>query len=312
MEGTIVPLAKEEVGVVRQGVSVLPINNFLMMGVKLSYLASFPVDLNKEFNVFANEVKNMTKNLTGHRSLAMYLYENPETRRLVSTQAEVFVSYAWSGGIGATMKALQEHFKDSDPFIWMDVAIVDQHAAEHATIDFHQWAKTFRESLIQIGKAVLVLAPAEKPIATTRSWCCFEWTIIQQMGIPYAYCVDPQDEENLINRMEHGMGFAAFNDLFAGINIEKAEAFKDTDQASILALMKEIGLLKVNDMIMKSLKEWLVNVNKTGVKRIGDSITKEGCNLLNAAGALHHALVRSTVAEDNESVLTFKANNREI
>jgi hypothetical protein len=173
----------------------------------------------------------------------------------------------------------------------MDVAIVDQHAAEHTTIDFHKWAKTFRDSLTQIGKAVLVLAPGEKPIATTRSWCCFEWTVIQQVEIPYAYCVDPQDEENLIKEMEEGMGFADFNDLFAEINVEEAEAFKPSDQASILVLMKEIGILKVNDMIMNALKEWLVTVNEKGVKRLGESKTKEGAYLLNARGAVHRVLV---------------------
>jgi hypothetical protein len=275
---------------------VRKITDPLMMGVKLSYLASF-LDLattakGAGFVVFVEKVKQITKTMKHkHRSLAMHLYENEETRHLVSTHAEIFVSYAWSGGVGATMKALQAQFKDTDPFVWMDVAIVDQHDAEHAVLEFHQWAETFRKSLTQIGKAVLVLAPGEKPIATTRSWCCFEWTVIQQVGISYEYCVDPQDEENLIKRMENGMGFSGFNDLFAGINVEKAEAFKASDKASILVLMKEIGILKVNDMIMKALKEWLVNVNEKGLKRMGETKTKEGSYLFNARGALHMALV---------------------
>jgi hypothetical protein len=269
----------------------------LMLGVKLSYLASF-LDLatianGEGFVLFTEKVKQITKEMKHkHRSLAMYLFENEETRHLVSTKAEVFVSYAWSGGVDATMKALQAHFTGSDPFVWMDVAIVDQHAAEHTILEFNQWAKTFRESLIQIGKAVLVLAPGQKPIATTRSWCCFEWTVIQQVGITYEYCVDPQDEEKLIAGMENGdIGFSTYMDLFSGINVEKAEAFKASDRASILALMKEIGILKVNDMIMKALKEWLVNVNKKGIEQIGDKKTKEGAYLFNARGAMHQALV---------------------
>jgi tetratricopeptide (TPR) repeat protein len=268
----------------------------LMMGVKLSYLVSFlekdDISDNPSFVVFAEKVKRMTKNMRKDRSLALFLYNNMKTRHLVSTRADVFVSYAWNGGVRATMKALQSHFSDTDPFVWMDVAIVDQYAAEHAVIEFHQWAKTFRESLTQIGKAVLVLAPGEKPIATTRSWCCFEWTVIQQVGIPYEYCVDPQDEENLIKKMENGMGFADFNNLFSGINVEKAEAFKDSDQASILVLMKEIGILKVNDMIMNALKEWLLSVNQKGINQLGEKQTIEGAYLMNARGALHDRLVR--------------------
>ena len=56
------------------------------------------------------------------------------------------------------MDALKEHFKDNldETFVWTDFAIVDQHKAATLNIDFHEWSKTFRESLMKIGQAVLV------------------------------------------------------------------------------------------------------------------------------------------------------------
>jgi len=172
----------------------------------------------------------------------------------------------------------------------MDVSMVDQHAAAETDLEFKTWSKTFQDSLKQIGKALLVLTPGEKPVAIGRSWCCFEWVCIKQSGIKPEYCVKPQDVENLITRMENGMSFADFNNLFAGINVEKAEAFKPSDQASILQLMRETGVKEVNDIIMLSLKEWLLNVATEGEKRARFG-TKEGTNILNAKASLHQALV---------------------
>jgi len=52
------------------------------------------------------------------------------------------VSYAWSGSFGETINALNNHFKDKeDPFLWMDVAIVDQHTAAESNPDFSEWAR---------------------------------------------------------------------------------------------------------------------------------------------------------------------------
>jgi len=144
-------------------------------GVSLNYLASLPVEPDAHFSEVCLYVKELAKDVKGYRSLANYLYDNPETRHLVKEQAEVFVSYAWSGGFGKTMTALTSHFKGKDVFVWMDVAIVDQFNAAEKDIHFDQWATTFRENLKKIGRAVLVLTPGEKPIAISRSWCCFEW-----------------------------------------------------------------------------------------------------------------------------------------
>ena len=125
----------------------------------------------------------------------------------------------------------------------------------------------------------------------TRSWCCFEWACIEQSGIPFQYCVTKEDVEAMISNMETGMGFADFNDLFSGINVENAKASIPRDQESILALMHEIGIVKVNDIVMKSLKGWLLEINVEGLRRFGEQKTKEAASLFNARGSLHQALV---------------------
>jgi len=259
------------------------------LGVRLSFLKSLPIASEAEFQAFRDHVMEMTRETQGNRSLAAYLLHNEETRHLVG-KADYFVSYAWSGGVGDTMEALTKHFEGkSDPFLWMDVAMVDQHAAATVHVDFRVLASTFGDSLRKIGAALLVLTPGEKPIAIERSWCCFEWVSIKQSKIPFQFCVKPKDVEKLINRMEQGMGSANFNDLFAGINVEKAEAKSPSDKAAILALMKELGIKEVNDVIMFSLKNWLLDVAMEAEKRATFG-THLGTNVLNAKASLHDAL----------------------
>jgi len=115
----------------------------------------------------------------------------------------------------------------------------------------------------------------------------------------FEYCVDPKDEAKLIEKMKLGMGFANFNNLFAGINVEKANAFKASDQAAILQLMKEIGVKEVNDVIMFSLKDWLLKVATKGQQQATFG-TKEGTYLLNAKATLHRALVCTLVSVDKK------------
>jgi len=96
----------------------------------------------------------------------------------------------------------------------------------------------------------------------------------------------------LIEEMKSGMGSASFLNLFAGVNVEKATAFKESDQVAIKELLVAVGVKRVNDMIMNSLKEWLLSVANQGLEQahIG---TSAGTNLLNAKASLHRALVCS-------------------
>ena len=215
---------------------------FLTLGVSLEVLKSLPIDPEDDFQTVCEEIKNRTKETKGNRSLASHLLQDPKTKHLVG-KADYFVSYAWKGKFGATMNALTKHFEGKPmPFVWMDIAMVDQHTAATTNLDFEDWSKTFKESLQQIGKALLVLTPGENPIAITRSWCCFEWVCIKQTQIPFEYCVNPQDVKGLLEFMESGMGFADFNNLVADINVEKATAWKRNDQDAILELMRKIGV----------------------------------------------------------------------
>lgn len=273
---------------------------FRLKGVALSVLQQMKdeLDVGATFHQAKDLIKAKTKDAQGNRSLACFLAQNSTSKRLVG-RASYFVSYAWGGSFHDTVDALVHHFQGKpEPFLWIDIAMVDQFAAEATDLDFGLWAKTFRKSLREIGGALIVMMPGEKPIAITRSWCCFEWVTIKQTDIPFEYCVNQRDVERLISDMENGMDYAGFNDIFSEINVEKAVAWKPSDQANILELMKQAGIKEVNDVIMFSVKHWMLQVATKGQEQVQHG-SKEGTSLLNAKASLHYALVRVLIVVEN-------------
>jgi hypothetical protein len=265
----------------------------LRYGVSLKHLASLPIDPNDQFYKVAEFIKSKTESLKGYRSYANYLRSTKATKHLVKRRANVFVSYAWAGQFGKTMEALTTHFaaKLDKIFVWMDVAIVDQHAASSTEIVFWQWKEVFTTSLTKIGRAVLVLTPGHEPLAVRRSWCCFEWVTIVKAKIKFDFCVPKDDSSALIQEMHAGMDFDSFNKLFSGINVAEAKAFKKADQINILGAMIDIGIIKVNDIVMNCLKTWLVKVAEEAMRATKDD-ANEMINAVSARAAISHAMVR--------------------
>ena len=259
-------------------------------GISLAHLASLPVSHDQSFQAACEYVKQLTVGLKGYRSYACWLRDNPETKHLVRDQATVFVSYAWCGSFGRTMHALKEHCNNDldEIFVWMDFAILDQHVTTDA--NFHDWIKVFKSTIREIGTAVLVLTPGENPFAISRSWCCFEWLIIVQSNIPYAYCVLAEEEQKLIRRMQDGLEFTdSLAKFFSSYTVEKVRALKEGEQKAILAHMQEVGIDEVNDIIKTVLKRWFL---KVAIKAVQDATenTTQMVWALNSRARLHHTL----------------------
>src|SRR5205814_1518321 len=78
----------------------------LRYGVSLRHLQSLPIGFDAHFDKACMYALEKSKNTEGYRSYAKTLLDDPKTAHLVKKQADVFVSYAWAGGFGRTMKAL--------------------------------------------------------------------------------------------------------------------------------------------------------------------------------------------------------------
>ncbi|KAH9254836.1 hypothetical protein BASA81_007086 [Batrachochytrium salamandrivorans] len=267
----------------------------LELGVSLSYLKQLPIPPQATFAEACEYVKQLiTEQGKSKGSFALYLLANPATSQYVG-KATHFVSYAWSGGWEATMNALGDLFLGKkDPRVWMDFAVVDQFQVDR---NFDLWARTFEDSLRAIGKAILVLTPAENPIATTRAWCCYEWFTIVKSEIPFDYCVNPLDVIELKQKITSGqVGLNFFNTLFSKINVEYAEAFAIGDATLIQKTLCAFGVVEVNDVVMMSVKEWLLGV-VFNLQRETKPVGEEMVYVLSARAALHKVLGELDLAE---------------
>jgi hypothetical protein len=273
---------------------------FLAKGVSLSYLKTLKVDPLEDFEAVQKHIKELTKDTKGNRSLVSHLVQNSSTEHWVGP-ASYFVSHAWGASFGDTMAALTSHFEEKEtPFLWMSIFMMDQHASKTTKLDFNAWSGIFEDCLRKIGKSILVLLPAEDPIAIKRSWCCYEWYCIKKNDIPFEYCVNPKNVEALVQQMASGeVGFATFQRLFASINVEKASSTNEDDRIAILERMRQIGIKEVNEVILHSVQQWLLFMTIQSKKRVKQG-TKEGTNLLNAKASLHFVLVSSRIAGKRE------------
>jgi hypothetical protein len=61
-----------------------------------------------------------------------------------------------------------------------DIVVCNQHKA--VDLPHEWWTDTFHDTVVSIGRTVLVLQPWEAPLPLTRSWClvCLHDTLLPQ------------------------------------------------------------------------------------------------------------------------------------
>jgi small GTP-binding protein len=226
-------------------------------GVSFRYLQSLQPMGEALFQETCEIIK--AKTMEKKCSLVELLWNDPNTRKFVKKVADVFVSYAWKGSFAGTMGAIETTLMPGeDVFVWMDVACVNQHLASLGEMSFKEWARIFENNLKRIGRALIVMLPVLSPISATRSWCCFEWYVITAAKIRFRYCVNPTDERTFCEQvLQRWVDENQFRCIFAGINVASATACSLADQSAIYDLLVEVGLVKVNNILMLSLKKHL-------------------------------------------------------
>ena len=128
-------------------------------------------------------------------------------------------------------------------------------------MDFTAWTQVFGDTLSRIGRALVVMIPALRPFAITRSWCVFEWYVIATRNIKYINVVYPKDEEEFIAKLfEKRLLASDFNAIFDQIYVTKATAFKASDQNAIQSLLRQVGPPKVNGIVTHALQKLLVDM----------------------------------------------------
>ena len=173
--------------------------------------------------------------------------------------ATVFVSHAWKYDFVEVIEAVQlwwvEHGSNPKVYFWIDLFCNNQ----HAIINSFEWLETtFRSSVASIGHMLVVLLPWDGPLYTQRAWCLYEF---------YAGVMSQSKMEILLStkqkrRFAESICGEEFHDKcipsFFHIDFEKAEASVQSDKDAIMKIVKnQIGINRLNAMVMKHMKSWL-------------------------------------------------------
>jgi hypothetical protein len=84
------------------------------------------------------------------------------------------VNFNFTGAIESWTSKI---YSRSDEFFWIDNFITNQHQTEKS---FDWWTTLFKQCVLDIGRAVMVMSPWNAPVFTTRAWCLYEISCSRQ------------------------------------------------------------------------------------------------------------------------------------
>jgi hypothetical protein len=148
--------------------------------------------------------------------------------------------------------------EETELFFWFDCFSVD----EHATQDHPQswWSSTFQQTIRRIGHTCMLFTPWRSPEPLRRAWCLWELYCTIVTGTRFSVCLGPAErsdfERNLLDDPDVVL------DAFARIDVESAQAGKESDRKMILSAAREMdgGLAKLNQESIQRLREWVVHI----------------------------------------------------
>jgi len=154
------------------------------------------------------------------------------------------------------------------------------------------WATTFARAVAEFGHTVLVLTPWDDPVPLKRSWCLWEILSSLESGARLDIRLHAREKERFAQALRRNDDSVLTN--MSRIDVAKAEAWSQEDQANILAAVHETegGVSGVNAVIQAKMRDWLAQsgreLGRGGTKEDLDD-TYRVAGLLSGQGKLEEA-----------------------
>ncbi|EGD78776.1 TPR repeat containing protein [Salpingoeca rosetta] len=226
-------------------------------------------------------------------------------------KATVFVSHAWRYKIADVLNVLlefaeeQARKEDSQPvFFWFDLFMNNQNANVTANLPQEWWSTTFKESIANIGRVLLVLMPWRDPVPLTRAWCLWEiFCGISNEGTELNIRL-PNSEEKALEEAIRG-DYEAVTNMLVRVQAERAEAFNPRDKDMIFEAIRDgVGFAALNQAVKDQLRAWCLEKAVAAVEVMqarGEDKTKAFAHLCHVVG-----LVLNTFGEHDQAIAYFQ------
>ncbi|EGD78762.1 hypothetical protein PTSG_01739 [Salpingoeca rosetta] len=185
-------------------------------------------------------------------------------------KANAFVSHAWKYKIVDVVGTLLEFAKEHpNTFFWFDLFINNQNIAADLPQDW--WSTTFKDSIAQIGRVVLVLTPWNDPIPLTRAWCLWEiFCSLSQENVELSIQLPHVQREALKGAVM--TNFNAVMDTLVRVQAERAEAWNPKDKEMIFKAIEEgVGFATLNEKVKDQMRVWCLDRVREFVKEMEGS-----------------------------------------
>ena len=222
--------------------------------------------------------------------------------------ANLFVSHAWSynfmedliDGLCASLE--QQQAPSEGWFLWIDIFVVCQWVdppkagdSVAAAQNFKIFSQAFLNVLKEIGRAVFILSPWDRPVWMERVWCLFEFYVVWLHQLQFEFIMPPSQSKRFLVSL--GEEQSDFLNLVSRMDIQKASAYSQYDEDQIKGLVQTDlgGFSKLNESVICAVRDFCVETSKSALRAMSEE--EKSCNsLLENTGDLLRILGDSNTA----------------
>ena len=222
--------------------------------------------------------------------------------------ANLFVSHAWSysfmedliDGLCASLE--QQQVPPEGWFLWIDIFVVSQWLdppkvgdSVAAARNFKIFSKSFLDVLKEIGRAVFILSPWDRPVWMERVWCLFEFYVVWLHRLQFEFIMPPSQSKRFL--LSLGEKQSDFLNLVSRMDIQKASAYSQYDEDQIKSLVQTDlgGFSKLNETVICAVRNFCVETSKSALRAMSKE-EKSSNLLLENTGDLFRILGDSNAA----------------
>jgi len=180
-------------------------------------------------------------------------------------RATHFVSWSWSYTVGEFVSAIECWLHDTgsdskQTLLWVCFFCNTQYRVLNGgkRISPDELKAIFGQSLISIGRMLVMLNSFEEPVYVKRAWCLFECFTCIQSGVPMEVILPVNAQADFQRTITHGDGLQKLKEKFKCIDMRSAQASIKHDKDAIKKLILDgEGFDKVNSEVKQKLLDWI-------------------------------------------------------
>jgi tetratricopeptide (TPR) repeat protein len=203
-----------------------------------------------------------------------------------------FISHVWSNPFSDVLDAILQFFEGREDaasaMLWWDVFVDSQHVIEGASKSPQWYMSTFKSSIAQIGRLLLVVDFWNNPTPLKRAWyepffstffACAQALIIMRRcvlelhamalklsagGGEFAIAMTGAEKQRFLGGIVEDP--SAYYDMLGTVNAEASDCSRIADRLSIHdGIRQSVGFVELGRMVFSVMEEWMLEELRTQV-----------------------------------------------